>query len=90
MSASHQVQGKHKSFKCCGLNLANDGMEDYFIHCLKKERICEAGRQKLNSQLSIVVDESEAVNPFISPSDEEDANEEMNVIEDKTNGEIIM
>ena len=63
---------------------------DYFIHCLKKEQICETGRQKLNSQLSIVVDESEAVNPFISPSDEEDANEEMNVIEDETNEEIIM
>ena len=63
-----------KSFKCCGLNLTNDGMEDDFILCLKKGQPCEAGRQKLNSQLSILVDESDAVNPFISPSDEEDAN----------------
>ena len=23
-----------KFFKCCGLNLANDGTEDDFIHCL--------------------------------------------------------
>ena len=25
-----------KLFKCCGLNYANDGTEDDFIHCLKK------------------------------------------------------
>ena len=25
-----------KLFKCCGLDLANDGKEDDFIHCLKK------------------------------------------------------
>ena len=25
-----------KSFNCCGLNYANDGTEDDFIHCLKK------------------------------------------------------
>ena len=63
-----------KLLKCYGLNLANDGREDDFIHCLKKGQPCKAGRQKLNSQLSILVDESDAVNPFISPSDEEDAN----------------
>ena len=59
-----------KSLKCCDLNLANDNMEDDFIHCLKKGQPCEAGRQKLNSQLTILVDESDAVTPFISPSDE--------------------
>ena len=79
-----------KLFKCCGLNLANDGMENDFIHCLKMEQPCKAGRQKLNSQLSVLDDESDAVNPFISPSDEEDSNEEMNVIEDETEKEIIM
>ena len=67
-----------KSFKCCGLNLANDCTESDFIHCLKKGQPCEAGRQKLTSQLSILADASDAVNPFISPYDEEDANEEMN------------
>ena len=76
-----------KSFTCCGLNLANDGTEDDFIHCLKKGQPCKAGRQKLDSQLSILVDESDVVNPFISLSDERDPNKEMNVIEDK---EIIM
>ena len=40
-----------KLFKCSGLNLANYGTEDDFIHCLKKRQSCEAGRQKLNSQL---------------------------------------
>ena len=40
------------------------------------------------SQLSILVDVSDVVKPFISPSDEQDANEEMNVIEDGT--DILM
>ena len=79
-----------KSFKFFGLNLANDGMEDGFIHCLKKGQPCKAGRQKLNSQLSVLVDKSDVVNPFISPSDEEDANEEINVIEDETDEEITV
>ena len=61
---------------------------DDFIHCLKKGKPCEAGRQKLNFQLSFLVDESDAVNLFISPSEEEDVNEEINVIDDET--EIIM
>ena len=77
-----------KLFKCCCLNLANDGMEDEFIHFFKKGQPCKAGRQKLNSQLSILVDESDVVNPLISPTDEEDANKEMSVIEYET--EIIM
>ena len=65
-------------------------MEDDFIHCLKNGQPCKAGRQKLNSQLSIVVDESDTANSFITPSDEEDANEEMNVIEDEVDKKIIM
>ena len=89
LDAWSQLSKKNiKSFKSCGLNIANDGMEDDFIHCLKKGQPCEAGRQKLNSQISILVDESDVVNPFISSSDEEDANEEMNVIEDETDEEI--
>ena len=71
-----------KSFKCCGLNLANDGTEDDNIHCLKKGQPCAAGKEKLNSQLSILSDESQGNNPFISLSDEEDATEETNVIDD--------
>ena len=49
-----------KSFKCCSLNLANEYMEDEFIHYLKKRRLCEAGRQKLISQLSVLVDKEES------------------------------
>ena len=56
----------------------------------KKGQPCEAGRQKLNSQLSILVDESDIVNPFISVSDEEDVNEEMNVVKDEADKEIVM
>ena len=79
-------------FKCCGLKLANDGTKDDFNYCLKKEQSCKAGRKRLNSQLSILIDKSDAKNPFISPSDEEDANEEMNVTNetDETDEEIIM
>ena len=58
------------------------------MHCLKKGQHCETGRQKLSSQLSILVDESDAVNPSISHSDEEDTNEEMNEFENEK--EIIM
>ena len=79
-----------KSFKCWGFNLTNDATEDDFIHCLKRAQLSEAGRQKLNSQLSILVDKNYAVNPFISPFDEEEVNKEMNVIEDETDEEIIM
>ena len=59
-----------KLFKYCDLNLANDGTEDDFIHCLKKGQPWKAGSQKLNSQLSILVDKSDTVNLLISPSDE--------------------
>ena len=62
-----------KLFKCCGLKLTNDGMEDGFIHRWKKRQTCKAGRQKLNSRLSILVNKSDAVSPFISPSDEVNA-----------------
>ena len=51
---------------------------------------CKAGRQKLNSQLLILVDEIDTVNLFISPSDEEDTNEEMNLMEDETHAETVM
>ena len=71
------------------MNLVNDGKEDDFIHCLKKGEPCKAKRQKLNSQLSILFDESDAVNLFISASDEDDINEEMNVIEDESDEEIM-
>ena len=77
-----------KLLKCCNLNLAINGTEDKFTHNLKMGQSCKAGQQNVNSQLSILVDESDAVNPLIYPLDEGDANEEMNVIEDET--EIIM
>ena len=70
------------------MNLANDGTEDNFIHCLKKGHLYKAGKQKLNPQLSVLVDESDAINLFLSPSDEEDANEEIHVTENET--DIIM
>ena len=58
----------------CDLNFEIDSTEDWFIHCLKKGKPCKPGRQKLNSSLSILVDVTDALNPFISLSDEEDTN----------------
>ena len=63
------------------MNLATGGTEDENIHCLKKGQPCEAGREKLSSQLSVLSDEDEG-NPFISLSDEEEAAQEMNIIDD--------
>ena len=59
---------------------------------LSKENIIKSFKccgLNLNSQLSIL-DESDAVNPLISLSDEEDVNEEMNLIEYETDEEIVM
>lgn len=39
---------------------------------------------------SFLVNESDTVNPFISPSDKENVKEEMNMIEVETDKEIIM
>ena len=58
----------------CDLTFEIDSTDDYFIHCLKKGKPCKARRQKLNSTLSILVDVIHALNPFISPSDQEDTN----------------
>ena len=81
----------NENIKCCGLNLANDGTEDDFIHCLKNGQPCKAGRKaKTEFPPTSLVDESDAVNLFISPSKEEDANEEMNVIKDETDEKIII
>ena len=63
------------------MNLATGGTEDDNIHCLKKGQHCEAGREKLSSQLSVLSDEDEG-NQFISLSDEEEAAQEMNIIDD--------
>ena len=35
-----------KSLKCCSLNLANDGTEDDFIHCLKKMQFLQSWKEK--------------------------------------------
>ena len=56
------------------------------MHCLKKGQHCEAGRQKL----SILVDKKDAINPFIYPSDEGDANEEMNLIKEKIRNFVVL
>ena len=42
------------------------------------------------SAINFLVDESDVVNLFISPSNEENTNEELNVIEDERDEEIIL
>ena len=62
----------------------------WFYLLFKKGQPCKAGRQKLNFQLSVLIDENDALNPFIFSSDEKDVNKEMNVIKDETVEDIIM
>ena len=81
------VQWKHKIIEVLWFELCEWRYGGWlFAHCLKKGQHCEAGRQKL----SILVDESDAVNPFIYPSDEEDANEEMNLIKEKIRNFVVL
>lgn len=70
------------SFKCCGLNLESDWSEDGRTHFFKKGEPCEPGRELLKSQLSFLLQE-DIPNPFasITDSDEEDAAEEINLID---------
>ena len=57
----------------------------------KKGKALQSKKRKAElSAINFLDDESDAVNPFISPSDEEDANEELNVIEDERDEEIIL
>ena len=68
LDALYQLSKENIKFiKYCDLNLANDGTEDDFICCLKVGQSCKPGRQKLDSQLSILVDESDAVNTLFLP-----------------------
>ena len=57
----------------------------------KKGKAMQSWKTKAElSAINFLVDESDAVNPFISPSDEEDANEVLNLIEDERDEEIIL
>ena len=60
-----------KTFNCWCVVILTVQM---IVRSMEKGQPCEAGWQKLNSQLSILVDKSNAVNSFISPSDEENTN----------------
>ena len=72
-----------KSFKCCGLNLPNDGSQDEMIHCFKKGKPCEAGAALLKEQLNVLDDSTLSKNPFdeITESDMEDANEPFRLLD---------
>ena len=51
-----------KSFKECALNLKTDGTEDGLIHCFKEKEPCQAEKEILNSQKSILTEK--ATDPF--------------------------
>ena len=54
-----------KSFRVCALNLPTDGSADDQIHCFKEGTTCEAGAEKLKTQLAIVASEElDDTNPF--------------------------
>ena len=70
-----------KSFKVCGLNLLNNGSEDYLIYCFQEGTPCAEGAAILKQQLMVRNDLSLNTNPFISESDEEDASEEFHLLD---------
>ena len=80
-----------KSFKCCGLNLPNDGSQDEVIHCFKKGNPCEAGAALLKAQLDVLEDSLLNQNPFdeITESDMEDANEPFRLLDQDSDDDII-
>ena len=58
-----------------------DGTEDDNIHCFKKGTTCEAGRERLTTQLSIIQEETNDVDPFeITANDVEDASQPFHII----------
>ena len=61
-----------------------DGTEDDNIHCFKKETTCEAGRERLTTQLSIIQEEeTNDVDPFeITADDVEDASQPFHIIDE--------
>ena len=64
------------------MNLQIDGAEDHVIHCFKEGEPCATGKDKLKSQLSVLSDEADLSNPFITSSDEEDAAQDFNKIDE--------
>ena len=69
-------------FKCCGLNLQIDGTAEDVIHCFKEGEPCASRKDKLKSQLSVLSEEVDLKNPFIKSSDEEDAAQDFNKIDE--------
>ena len=59
-----------------------DGTEDDNIHCFKKGTTCEAGRERLMTQLLIIQEETNDVDPFeITADDVEDASQPFHIID---------
>ena len=74
-----------KSLKVCALNLPTDGSADDQIHCFKEGATCEAGAEKLKTQLAIVVSEElDDTNPFslINQEDMETASQPFHLLDD--------
>ena len=85
-----------KSVKVCALNLPTDGSADDQIHCFKEGTTCEAGAEKLKTQLAIVaseelddtnpfslinqVDMEAAAHPFHLLDDDEESEEELDIM----------
>ena len=64
------------------MNLQIYGTEDHVIHCFKEGEPCASGKDKLKSQLSVLSEEADLKNPFIKSSDEEDAPQDFNKIDE--------
>ena len=69
------------SFKHCALTVATDGSEDQLIHCLKLNQPRAAAFDRLKGLHNVVLQERK--NPFegLTQSDEEDAAEDIHIID---------
>ena len=60
-----------------------DGTEDDNINCFKKGMTCEAGRERLMTQLSIIQEETNDVDPFeITADDVKGASQPFHIIDE--------
>ena len=59
-----------------------NGTEDDNIHCFKKGTTCEAGRERLTTQLSIIQEETNDVDSFEITADVANASQPFHIIEE--------
>jgi hypothetical protein len=77
------------SFKHSALTVATDGSEDPLIHCLKLNQPCAVRLDRLKGLHHVVLQEREDPSEGLTQSDEEDAADNIHVIDMNEDGEEI-